>query len=195
MALTAQQIQLISQAKMDAMSGKVMHTRALPQARRRSLAVDYAGAAVPIVLLVMTIVVLRLDVPELAFVIVADIVGGLLLVILLVKVYFKWQERFEEHLRLLDENISLARDADILLGRQASVSGEVADLFLQRAGQVGKRDLEIFGELPEPIRREAYRRALKEMGPGSKCRCGADPWAFVSGPCQICGGTPIPSTG
>ena len=60
---------------MNALCGKVIHTRTLPAARRLSRVVDYAGIAVPLILLTMTVVVFRLGVPELTFVIVADVIG------------------------------------------------------------------------------------------------------------------------
>lgn len=153
--------------------------------------VDYAGIAVPVILLTMTVVVLRLHLPELAFVVIADLAGLGLLLLVGLKEYFKWQEKHADHQRLLEENIDLARDASRLLERKEKASSEVADLFLERSDQLEQRDLEVFGEVPEPIRREYYRRALREIGPDATCSCGASPWQFVSGPCQICGGTPV----
>jgi mobilome CxxCx(11)CxxC protein len=193
MPFTPAQIQRINQAKMNGLCGKVMHARALKGARFRSQVVDYAGAAVPIVLLVMTVVVLRLHAPELAFVIVADIVGAVVLLAILLKVFLKWQERYEDHLKMLHEDLQIAREADTLLGRKDTASGEVAELFLQRASELDKEDIQIFGEVTEELRRECYRLALREMGRDATCQCGASPWNYQPGACQVCGGTPVSS--
>jgi hypothetical protein len=66
-----------------------MHTRALPAARRRSRIVDYFGIAVPLLLLTMTAVVLRLHLPELAFVVIADLIGLVLAPLVCIKDFFK----------------------------------------------------------------------------------------------------------
>jgi hypothetical protein len=92
---------------------------------------------------------------------------------------------------MLHENMQIAREADNLLARKETASGEVAELLLQRASELDKEDIQIFGEVPEGLRQECYRLALREIGRDAICQCGASPWNYQPGTCQICGGTPV----
>ena len=196
MALTVAWVGRINQARFNSLCGKILHTADLKPVKRLSTAVDYAGFAVPIILIVMTVVVLRLKVPELTFVIIADIAGCVLLLALILRAVLKWQEKYEEHLKLIGEHTHLIREADALLERKDTVSKEVGDLFIQRSDELDTRDLAIFGQLSEGKRQDRYRCALRESGSGAKCfGCGALPWQFTPGSCQVCGGTPVPQLG
>ena len=66
------------------------------------------------------------------------------------------------------------------------------DQFLRRVKDVDEEDIDLLKNVSESQDQEAYREALKRLQPhGQLCfKCGADPWKFEPGPCQVCGGTP-----
>jgi mobilome CxxCx(11)CxxC protein len=193
MSLSPEKVQEIRQAKTNALCSKVMNTQALHLLRNRCRLVDSLGYAIPVLLIVATVVVLRTQVPELAFVVTADVLGGLLFVATMLKGTLGWQDTVNRHTKLLSDNMDLVRQADSLLKRQTTASAEAADMFLEKACEVEKQDLDVFGQIPEEKRRETYRFALREFGQDAHCQCGASPWAFQAGACQICGGTPVPA--
>jgi mobilome CxxCx(11)CxxC protein len=176
--LDANRIEAIRQAKINALCGKITNTNALHSLQKKSNLVDYLGYAIPAALLVATVVVLRLHLPELAFVVIADILGGILLIGSLVKTSYAWQDKINRHTKLLSDNIDLVRAADSLLARQKTASTEAADLFLEKAAEIEKQDLNMFGTPPEQERQETYRLALREFGQNSTCACGACPGIF-----------------
>jgi mobilome CxxCx(11)CxxC protein len=189
--LDAHRREQIETVKVSALCSKVLHTRRLPSMRKLNALIDYLGLGVPIVLFVMTIIVLRTHVPELAFVIVADVLTGLILLVAILKLSLGWQQRLEQHVKLLSANIDIVRDAEGLIARANTASAEAADQFLRKADEIDKEDIAIFGEPAETDRQELYRLALRQHPKYAVCRCGASPWDFHAGPCQICGGTPI----
>jgi mobilome CxxCx(11)CxxC protein len=109
-------------------------------------------------------------------------------------VVYRWQERAQEHSKLLGENISLAGQADNLLSELSNLSSESARLFLVLAQRSEKEDRAALGEPSASDKQFAYREALKEFQPGNVSvvcpRCNSSPWSFTPGPCQLCGNTP-----
>jgi mobilome CxxCx(11)CxxC protein len=188
--LDAPILERIQSAKMNALCGKVLHSRELRCRRLVNSLIDYLGIVVPIVLLVLTLVVLRFHLPEGVFVTVADILTGLILLVAILKLSLGWQDEVEKRALLLSENIDLVREADSFLGRHNTASKEAAEMFLEKADSIEKEDIKIFGELSEPKRQDTYRLGLRQHGRDARCPCGASPWEFHPGHCQICGGTP-----
>jgi hypothetical protein len=125
MSFSADQVDRIKRAKMNAVSGKIMHTRALKVARFRSQIVNYCGRGSP------------------------------------------------------DSAANYDGGSSPPARARTRVSGDRGE------------DIKVFGEISEGVRREGYRLVLREMGSGTTCSCGASPWNFQAGPCQICGGTPV----
>jgi mobilome CxxCx(11)CxxC protein len=89
------------------------------------------------------------------------------------------------------ENLLVKNEAEQLL--QTADSDAEAAGFFRTAEAVEKTDEELLGKVSELVRQEAYRTALRELDPRSRTccpQCGADPWKYTKGDCQLCGGTP-----
>jgi mobilome CxxCx(11)CxxC protein len=91
-----------------------------------------------------------------------EVLAGALLVLTFLKINQRWQERAEEHSRLLGENIAIAGQADNLLRDIEHVSGEAASLFFLLAQRSEAADRNALGEPSTAERQRAYREGLKE---------------------------------
>lgn len=123
-----------------------------------------------------------------------EMLAGILLVLAVIKVIWKWQDRAAQHSKLIGENISLATQAEQLLNNASTTTIDSAQWFLVIADNLEKTDRESFGRIKEKDRQRAYREALKEFSPGKTItcpECGASPWHYKPGSCQLCGNTPI----
>ena len=192
--MTADQLQVVSQRKMDALSGKHLHELCLSPLRKWNYAVDALAITVPILLLVA-----RLLAKGAAWgIYVDDVAEGLaavLLVLAALKIIYGWQDKAIKHSRLRDENISLATQADALIRKGDTASSDSVEMFLMLVDRSEQADREALGTVGDAVKQKAYREALKEVAPGSTATvcpfCGASPWRFISGTCQVCGGAPV----
>jgi mobilome CxxCx(11)CxxC protein len=128
---------------------------------------------------------------------VIDIVGEILAVILLGVVIFKlvnkWQEDEISHKNMVQKNSETVFNADQLLDSPTATS-EVVAQFLRRVKEVDDEDKALLLETQNIDKQKAYREALKTFraSRSTPCpSCGADPWKYTPGTCQVCGGTPV----
>jgi mobilome CxxCx(11)CxxC protein len=193
MMLDAVVISTIRQKKLDSLAVKHLHVKSLVRLTRLDRLVDALAIAVPILYFVPRFITKGTsydDIVEVGW----EITAAVLLVLTVLKIIYRWQDRIKNHSRLLGENISLVRQADDLLLSTAGLPDTV-QLFLRLAERSETSDREAIGEPSEKQRQFAYREALKEWEPGNvriSCpACGASPWKFKGGSCQLCGNTPV----
>lgn len=178
------------------MAAKHLHVWSLGNLRALNQSVDFLALAVPILFFPLRFLTKGTDIEhrtEYAW----EALAAILLVMVVLKLTFKWQEKIEEHSKLLGENLSLVHLADSLLSA-SSVSTESGNLFLLMASKLEQADRESLGKSSATKKQSAYREALKEWNPGdvsTACpKCNASPWEYFPGNCQLCGNTPRPTT-
>lgn len=181
---------LIKQAQMDALCGKIIHAKRLSRLRKATSAVDVFVIVVPILFFAPRLMAgagYIKDIVESANV----ILSVTLLSLGVIKQVRRWEDRARLHIKYLSENIMIKNEADHLLRKNEATDGE-GMAFLRLAEAVEKPDSEILADASATEKQFAYREALKELVQNDpRChQCGANPWAFKKGQCQMCGGTP-----
>lgn len=182
----------VTQEKMNALTARVIHERRLTSLRRRILSLDILALVVPVSYFPIRFAAKGTSVAPYAEGI-WFVLAALLVVLALLKLLFRIQDRAERHGRLIGENISLITHADRLLSRSTSPTRAEMEFFLYLADSIQKQDRDLLHDASMSEKQEAYRQALKEITPDGKARCpvcGASPWAFSPGSCQACGNTP-----
>lgn len=153
--------------------------------------VDFAAIAVPIFYFVPRL--LARGTPYTGYVEAGwEVLAAALLVLVVLKLAYNWEERAQTHSKLLGQNILLIGQTNDLLLFREKVPEDNVPLFLRLAEQSEMADREAIGQVAEKDRQFAYREGLKELGDVSICCpfCKASPWAFKPGSCQLCGNTP-----
>jgi mobilome CxxCx(11)CxxC protein len=119
--------------------------------------------------------------------------AALLLVLTIVKMRLRWQDRAQSSSRYIGENLLLIADADRLLRDPTQITQQSADAFLALANKARRDDTDVLGKPGKSTGREAYRAALKEMdgAPDTICPvCKSSPYRYKKGTCDVCGNTP-----
>lgn len=182
-----------AQERTNCLAAKHLHAKALGKLRTMNRSVDYLAVAVPVLFFPIRYMFKATSYERLAE-IGWEILATILLATVIYKMANRWQERSETHSKLLGQNISLARQAYALL-QTVTVSSETAALFRSMASTLEQEDREALENVTADDKKFAYREALKEFQPGAAATtcpmCGASPWRFTAGECQLCGNTPI----
>jgi mobilome CxxCx(11)CxxC protein len=187
----------IRQKRFDSLAAKHLHVKRRDRLNWWSRLADFLALGVPISYFAFRLIARGTSWQWLAE-ISWEILATALLVLVALKMNYRWEETAQIHSKLLGENISLARQADGLL-TGADVSPSV-QLFLSLADRSEKEDRDSLGEPQEKDQQFAYRKALKESG-GTTVVCPichlspwrfarAYPWKFARGSCQLCGNKP-----
>lgn len=191
--LKEETIKAIYQKRMDALATKHLHEYRLLYLSRLNLIVDFLAIGVPV--LYFPIRYLAKGTPiSIRTEVMWEILAAILLASAIAKIIWKWQDRAVQHSKLLGENITLASQAEHLLNNSNSSSSSSAQWFFLVADNLEKVDRESLGRIDDKDRKLAYREALKEFSPGSTTvcpECGASPWQYKPGSCQVCGNTPV----
>lgn len=181
----------IRQKKMDCLATKHLHIWRRIQLNKYSQLVDALGLAVPAIYFAFRYLAKGTNF-EKRVESIWEVLAALLLVSTILKIVYKWQEKAQEHSKLMGENISLAGQADNLLMETAQA--ESAQMFLVLARKLETEDRDVLGSPSVEKKQAAYREALKEVHPGNALTvcpvCKSSPWKFVPGSCQACGNTP-----
>lgn len=184
----------VTQKKVDAICARILHQERLDQLRWKNKLVDALVLIDPIgnmTVRYLSNVGSYAHYVEASWEIVAAVLAGLGAL----KLVSGWTRDSEQHSRQMGENISLITQADYLLSKPA-IDPEAALLFKMLADSHEKQDRDLLGGVDAKAKQMAYREALKEFskaGQSVVCpNCKSDPWKFVAGPCQMCGGTPQP---
>lgn len=180
----------IRQKKLDSLAAKHLHLKRLEWLNRWNQRVDFVALAVPIAYFTLRYLAKGTDYDR-TVEIIWELLATALLVLVVLKMAYRWQEKGQRHSELLGENISLVRQANGLLN-DSHVSDESVQSFLVLADKSEKDDRSSLG-MPSDIDKQfAYREALKESsGTTVVCPvCRSSPWILRPGSCQACGNTP-----
>jgi len=185
----------IRQKKLDALAAKYLHQKRLARLNGLNKFVDALAVIVPILYFSARYLAKGTNASEIVEPI-WEVLGAILLASGALKLIYGWQEKAEQHSELIAENISLAGQADNLLSNIQNTSPDSIRWFLLLAEETDKKDAKALGIPKEKDRQAAYREALKEFSPQSAetvcLQCGASPWNYTPGSCQLCGNTPKP---
>lgn len=181
----------IEQERFNCLTAKVLHIDALRKLNHKILAVDALAVIVPV--LYFPVRYLGKDSWNAAayFEGIWEFLAASLLAATIFKFVAKWQDRLNNHGKLLGENIALVNQAADLLNDVGTTSAS-SKSFLALAERCTQADSELLGQ-PKPSKKQAaYREAMKEVGgPSVICPvCHSSPWKFREGSCQACGNTP-----
>lgn len=177
----------ITQKKLEALCAKHLHIKNLAWLRKWNRAVDFAAIGVPGFYFVFRYLAKGREAGpyvETAW----EILAASLVLLVLAKIVFHWEERAKRHSQLLGENVALVRQADNLLATRRTDLSENVQLFFALVEKTDLADNEALGRPAEEDRKFAYREGLKELK-GVCPHCKSSPWAFVPGACQVCGNT------
>jgi mobilome CxxCx(11)CxxC protein len=189
-----ERIELV-EARLNSLAAKHLYTRRIGTLRRASTLVDYLTIAVPILYFPIRYIAKGTSLHGLLEA-VWEVLAAILVAAALVKVFYRWSERFVTYLTQQRRNTEIAASIQPLL---AAPDSRVARTKLdQIRGAVINQDvvdLEELGNLGKAERQWAYREALKELVPGDvsiTCPvCHASPWSFTPGDCSACGNTNV----
>jgi mobilome CxxCx(11)CxxC protein len=186
-------ISAIRQEKLNCLAAKHLHVRYLGRLRKWNRRVDFLAIAVPALFFPVRFLA-KGTFLETYVEVFWELLAAVLLICVVLKIVYRWQERSEEHGKLLGENISLAGQADNLLANASEISPANARSYLVLTEKIKTWDTESLGELAEADKQFAYREGLKEWEPGNATiacpGCNASPWHFIPGSCQMCGNSP-----
>jgi mobilome CxxCx(11)CxxC protein len=180
----------IQQKKYDSLSAKYTYSKRLARLRSYNFAVDTLAVVVPGIYLTVRYLAKGTETAALIDGL-GEVLSCILLAMVLIKLGLKWQDKADQHQRLMSDNIKIVSMADTLLIAAADDSKMPLFQFLVQKSE--EEDLAALGNISEPERQLSYRLALREAGGiNAKCpRCHASPWQFKKGTCQLCGNTPI----
>jgi mobilome CxxCx(11)CxxC protein len=187
----------LAQEKMNCLASKHLHVKALSKLTKRNDRIDYLAIAVPIAFYVVRYFFKGTPLEGVAEFL-WEILALILLLSVLSKMAFKWQEKAGLHSRLLGENIQLAAQADMLF-KQERPPQEAMALFRSIAGRLEQDDREALRDETNEAKQFAFREGLKEFTPGDSTttcpKCNTSPWDYKPGNCQMCGNTPVHKKG
>lgn len=181
----------IEQERFNCLTAKYLHVEALRNLNKKILTVDALALIVPVLYFpVRYLGKGKCYAPYLEGT--WEVLAATLLAMTIFKFVARWQERFNNHGKMLGENIALVKQADDLLIDDSATS-ESSKSFLVLAVRSEQADSELLGK-PQPSEKQAaYRETLKEVG-GSLVTCPvcrSSPWKFKQGSCQACGNVPV----
>lgn len=178
----------ITQKKLEALCAKHLHIKTLDWLRKWNRGVDFAAIGVPAFYFVFRFLAKGTEAGPYVEV-VWEIMAASLMLFVLAKIVFHWEERAKRHSQLLGENVSLVRQADNLLSTTRADLSEGVQLFFALVEKTDVADNEALGRPTEEDRKFAYREGLKELK-GVCPNCKSSPWDYRPGSCQVCGNTP-----
>lgn len=178
----------VLQAQMDALCARTIHRTRLTKLRRFVTGIDVLVIIVPILFFAPRLLA---NTPGIKSVVgVAGVVlGAVLLALGVTKQILRWQDKVVTHARHLSENIMVKNEADRLLQRTDAEDSDAIS-FLRIAESVERPDADVLADVKLKERQAAYRESIKELQHvEARCaQCGANPWEFEKGLCQMCGG-------
>jgi mobilome CxxCx(11)CxxC protein len=175
-------VDAIRQKKLDSLAAKHLHSGERLRLNKWSQAVDVLALGVPIAYFAVRY--LAKDTAYHHWVeIIWELLAASLLVLVVIKMVYRWQERSQQHSELLRENISLVTEAAGLLASSQPTAESVTH-FLRSADRSEHEDRELLGSVDAGQRQFAYREALKELEPGNSAIvcpiCTKSPYSFES---------------
>ncbi len=190
--LNERDLDTIRQDKFNALVAIELHRKEIRKLQQKNQLIDSLTLAVPVFYLIPRLLAKGTFLASFIDGI-GEILAGILLVLAILKLTNKWQEREIRHTTMSRRNRDIFYEADRLLKSQTA-SREVVEQFQRRVIDVDNEDETLLSNLKEVDRQKGYREVLKKFIPGTSTpcpQCGADPWKFTPGTCQLCGGTPV----
>lgn len=189
--MTPETIGRVSQAKMDALCAKNIHTSRLGSLKKKLWCVDVLSLVIPII--GFGILALTKDATRPMIATSASVASICLLVLAAIKRVGQWEEETRRHTRHITENLLLKEESAALLADQNADDGRGL-AFLRLAEGIERADAQQLGVVSQKEQQTAFREALKEIDPSNPSPacpgCGANPWHYMRGTCQMCGNTP-----
>lgn len=182
----------IRQEKLNALVAIQLHQYSIRNLQRRNQLIEFLTIAVPVFFLVPRLLAKGMFLANFVdgF---GEILAAALLVLAILKLAYKWQDKEVLHSTLSRRNLDIVYEADRILGNKTA-SHETVEQFLNRTKDMNAEDENILSNTRRNDKQTAYREALKKFDRNrvsTPCPiCGADPWKFSPGVCQACGGTP-----
>lgn len=182
----------LMQVRVEALHAIYLHQKQIISLRRKNLLVEFLSIAVPVFYIVPRFLLKDTEYFKLVEVI-WELLGAILLVVVIFKIVFKWQEREVKHSFMAYRNRDIANEA-LKFSNNETLNKDVIEQFLKRVQENDANDNEdLLLNATREENQEAYRDALKKLIPGSTrlCpKCEGDPWIFKAGDCNLCGNTP-----
>jgi mobilome CxxCx(11)CxxC protein len=195
MALTPAKIDEIKQAKMNALCARTLHDRRRAKYKPLIRLVDFLTLGIPGFYIVARLLAKGTgyaDAVEIGW----EFLAAALILLGFWKLVRGWGDQIERHRLYAARNYDMVVTADSLIARAATLSNENAEWFLKRVADLDAEDSDVLGTVSKAEKQEAVRDALQQFTPATAAtvcpNCGANPWRFVPGSCQMCGGTPVP---
>jgi|688.fasta_scaffold236981_2 mobilome CxxCx(11)CxxC protein len=190
--LNSEQKENIKQRRMDALVAIELHKKKIRKLQETNKLVEVLSIAVPALYLTPRLLAKGTFWANLVDV-VGEILAACLLVLVIFKLVYKWQDDEIKHTTMSRRNKDTIYEANRLL-ESTTATPEVVEQFLRRVQDIDDEDQNLLSNTQETDRQEAYREVLRKVNPSATTtcpNCGADPWHFISGNCQLCGGTPV----
>jgi mobilome CxxCx(11)CxxC protein len=181
----------IEQIKFDAMVAIHLHGQKIHDLQRKNRLIEFLSIAMPIIFLVSRLLVKGVKGKESllsSFDFTAEVSAVILLVAVIFKHVYKWQDDEIKHELMSRRNSEIENEAERLL-KNKSFSNEAIEQFLRRVKDVDDEDKSLLVGIKSINKRIAYRDVLKELNASCPI-CKADPWKFTEGNCDACGGDP-----
>lgn len=190
--LNQENVNKIRQQKLNALVAIQLHRQKIRTLQKRNRIIESLSIAVPVFYLTPRLLAkgtLFANVIDNA----GEILAAILLVLALLKLVNKWQDDEIRHAIISRRNADTDYEAERLLQSQTANS-EAVEQFLRRVNDVNAEDENLLSDVKAENKQKAYREALKQFNPSTLTLCpicGADPWKFIPGSCEACGGTPV----
>lgn len=181
----------VKQIRTNALVAEYVYLHRLTSLDRFKRSIDVLTIILPI-LVSSVLLVIKGTKYEAAGTIVSILLSALLLSLVVLSFLFKFEDKKIQYHIGKRNNIYVATEALKLL----SEPDEKLNWFYSHIAEIDSRDSDAIGTVSERIRKEAYRKALMKLVPGSAnvvCPvCFSSPYKYIEGSCQLCGNTPKP---
>ena len=179
----------VLQIRTDALAAEYIYTKKLKNIGQLSIVLTCLTIIVPV--LISSAAFIGKSTPAEYWINMASIVlGALLLSLSIFSLVARIDQKRESYLIGRRLNVDISSDALELLDKDDS---ELA-WFYKYIAKMDSNDLENIGSISNEEKNNAYLYSLKKLFPGRSdtvCSfCGASPFNFKKGSCQVCGNTP-----
>jgi mobilome CxxCx(11)CxxC protein len=192
MGLSESKKQRLEQARIDSLSAIEAYKTLLVPLEKKDKTLTIASFVIPIFMLSITISVSIFEselVDQILGLIVGPFISSMLLLFAAIKLAQGWGKSMSEYTQNLAKNQMYEHEVATIL-ESPSADDRDADFLLKRINDQDIVDQVMLAKISD--KRPIHLQALKNYGPRTRCRqCGADPWNFTPGDCQMCGNVPV----
>lgn len=180
----------LRQIRMDALSAKVLHRRGIACYDRYRMGFVLLSTIAPLVFLA-ALYIGKGTAGEEWLNLAGTLLSFAMIILSIVMLVLRIDDRLVAHKLGLRSSIFIASEAKTL--EVSEGRPEDLEWFYRYVSEIDSNDNDILREVPDNVRKDVYRQALKEFEPGERsvtcpvCHC--SPWDFEAGNCQLCGNT------